>query len=88
MGSLCLRAAASSFFPILSFFFIFVFDHIFFEFYLLGSFLYFKELVVAKNYTIFSSALKDGVNKRGNATAERGHENSQHGNGKILGFHA
>ena len=43
--------AASSFFPRCSAFLIW-FDHIFFEFYFLMSFLYFKELVVAKNYNI------------------------------------
>ena len=42
---------------------------------------------MAKNYNIFS-ALSGGVTKRGNATAERGNENSQHGNGKIPGFRA
>ena len=60
----------------------------FFEFYLLGSFLYFKELIVAKNYNNFFSALKAQVTKRGNVTAERGNENSQRGNGKILIFRA
>ena len=37
------------FFPKIIVFFIF-FDQIFFDFYVLGSFLYFKELIVAKNY--------------------------------------
>ena len=36
----------------------------------------------------FFSALTGGVTKRGNATAERGNENSQHGNRKIPGFRA
>ena len=40
---------ASSFFPRFSVFKLFS-DHIFFDFYFLGSFLYFKELIVAKNY--------------------------------------
>ena len=48
-GSLCLAVAASSFFQIFSVF-EFFFDQIFFDFYFFGSFLYFKELIVAKNY--------------------------------------
>ena len=87
LGSLCLAVAASSFFPRFSVFFNF-FDQIFFEFYFLVSFLYFKELIVAKNYNFFFSALKAQVTKRGNVTAERGNENSQRGNGKIPGFRA
>ena len=55
LESLCLAVAASSFFPRFSVFLIF-FDQIFFEFYFLGSFLYFKELIVAKNYNIFFRA--------------------------------
>ena len=86
VGSLCLAAAAISFFPIFLVFIIFS-TRLLFELYLLGSFLYFKELIVAKNYNIFS-ALSGGVTKRGNATAERGNENSQRGNGKIPGFRA
>ena len=65
----------------------FLLDQFFFDFYFLGSFLDLKELIVANKYNIFS-ALSDGVTKRGNATAERGYENSQHGNGKIPGFRA
>ena len=79
--------AASSFFQRFSVFLIF-FDQIFFEFYFLVSCLYFRELIVAKNYNIFFPALKAQVTKRGNVTAERGNENSQRGNGKIPGFRA
>ena len=49
--------AASSFFPRFSVFSIFL-DQIFFDFYFLGSFLYFKELIVAKNYNIFFPRLR------------------------------
>ena len=38
--------------------------------------------------TIFFFALSAGATKRGNATAERGNENSQRGSGKIPGFRA
>ena len=49
--------AARSFFQRFSVFLIF-FDQTFFDFYFLGSFLYFTELIVAKNYNIFFPRLR------------------------------
>ena len=44
------------FFQNMFFFFLFLFDQTFFDFYFLGTFLYFNELIVAKNYNIFFRA--------------------------------
>ena len=57
------------------------------------NFISFRYFCILRNYlwlktTIFFSALSGGATKRGNATAERGNENSQRGSGKILGFRA